>query len=265
MKRTSFIQFCALCLFFAVSFFLLAENSHPAPSPSDQEIRAKQALGRAIASPDGKFFLYEWTRPYDWDRAFDSLPPNVPAHMQTWLYKVDTDLSPSSSEYLFYPMPGCSYWLGALSPDAKKVSFYVLDEENHLKAGVYDLVDSKFTWFTMAPEGRELDHGPFWVSNQELVYVGASGKAVRGNLATGEAKPCPECQSLFEKAKAASQATGKEKIQIPTELGPGTKLLSASKDGGLKIYAKDTPDTLSLIFQRGSEKPETLFENKRHD
>jgi len=261
MKTMVVVALCACCLAFHVLRTPSYGQADKPVAPSDNEIRAKQTLGRAIASPDDKFFLYEWSRPYNWLRDLGSLPPNVAQHMQTWLYKVDVNQSPPTSEYVFFPEPGASYWLGSLSPDSKQVSFYMLDEENRLRTGVWDMAKSKLTWFKASPDGKRLNRAPVWLSNQELVYPGPSG-LIRANVATGRAEDCRDCQALVEKAAAA---TSKErKGTTASELDAQTRLLTRSANAELAVYAKDSPDSLSLMFKKKAQAPQTVFENKRH-
>src|SRR5579872_505707 len=123
----------------------------------DAQIREYQSVGKAIASPDGRFFLYEWQKPYNWIRKTKGLPKAAVNRMQTLIYKVETDTDSPTSEYLFYPQSAASFWLGAISPDGGKVSFYELDNDtNKVKLGVYDVINGtimepKLTWFETGP------------------------------------------------------------------------------------------------------------------
>ena len=230
------------------------------------EIREEQTIGKVIASPDGSFFLYEWRRPYSWDKDFGILPKSVQDHMQSWIYRVDPEISPTDSKYLFLYESGASQWLGALSPNAKLVSFFSLDDDNKLKAGVWDFANSKITWFNESPDALHLKEGPFWISNQELIYRGGSiklGRAnlLKANLLTGKAKPCPECEPLY--TEAMTTASRKDKTPIANDLGPNAKLLAYSRTGQLAVYEESTPDSLTLLFQKGTESPHPVFENSR--
>jgi hypothetical protein len=75
------------------------------------EIRAQQTIGKVIAAPDGSLFLYEWRRPYDWDKDFGTYPKSVADHLQSWIYRVDPEISQTDSRYLFLYESGASMWL----------------------------------------------------------------------------------------------------------------------------------------------------------
>ncbi len=246
------------------------ESADTPRAPTHDEIRAKQALGRVITSPDGQFFVYEWMRPYNWVPETDWLPEKAGKRMQAWLYKVDTKYTPTTSYYLFHPHPGSSYYLGALSPDSTKVSFYALNhDDNVIKAGVWNLTEEKLTWFEPTPDASRLDEPPVWLSNDELIYPGQPKLAalVKANVATGEAKACAECEPLVASAKAAVKKDDKDKkppkVPVPKDVGPNAKLLARSDAGDLAVYAKDTAEMLTLLFKKGENPPEILFENKR--
>jgi hypothetical protein len=225
------------------------------------EIRSEQTIGKVLAASDGSFFLYEWRRPYSWDKDFGTLPKSVPEHMQSWIYRVDPEISPTDSKYLFLYESGASQWLGSLSPDAKRVSFYSLDDDNKLKTGVWDFAKTKITWFTSAPDEKHLDQAPVWTSNAELIYPGHAGKYVRASVATGKAIFCADCKAIYEKSRTSLTPPAHGKV--PEELGPDARILARSHLGQLSIYEKITPNLLALQFQKGTEKPETVFENSR--
>ena len=226
------------------------------------EIRAKQTIGKVIVSPDGSFFLYEWRRPYDWDKDFGILPSNVPAHMQSWIYRVDPDISATDSKYLFLYESGASQWLGSLSPDANRVSFYSLDDDNKLKTGVWDFAKSKIIWFeTIAPDPKRLDQAPVWTSKNELIYPAAAGKLVRASLVTGRAALCADCKNAFTQGEAANRAITPRKAA--SDRGPDVALLARSRNGKLNVYARSTSNLLALEFKAGEEKVETVFEGSR--
>jgi hypothetical protein len=225
------------------------------------EIRAQQTIGKTLVSPDGKFFIYEWRRPYDWDKDFGQLPPNVAGHQQSWLYFVEPEISATDSKYLFLYESGASMWLGSISPDSSRVSFYDLDNDNKLKTGVWDFVKSKITWFSPAPDEKRLDVAPVWASNRELIYPGHGGTLVRASVLTEHASICADCKEIFAKGKARNQAAALKRT--PRDLGPDMKLLAESKTGELAVYERSNSDRLALLFKKGTEKEEMVFENSR--
>src|SRR6266699_1958471 len=103
---------------FASSCVLAAAGALAATKPvkyddaSDAEVREYQTVGKAIVSPDGKFFVYDWMKPYNWKRNTEGLPLSAANRMQTLIYKVDADYTPSESHYLFYPQSASTFWLG---------------------------------------------------------------------------------------------------------------------------------------------------------
>jgi hypothetical protein len=256
MKYTFLGVLCAAPFALAAQGASLADFGHESKAepkaPTYEEIRAQQSLGRVIASPTGSFFLYEWMRPYNWVRDTGKLPGAAADRMQTWLYKVDVDITPTTSQYLFHPGSGSSYWLGDLSPDNNKVAFYELDNDyNAVKAGVWDMGESKLTWFDVAPDATRIDQPAAWESNDAVIYPAKWGGAgfVKGNASTGVARPCTDCGSMMK--------------NVAYKAAPSASALAKSAQGDLAIYVKDTPDELTLIFQKGSNEPETVFENKR--
>src|SRR5262249_2278709 len=155
---------------------------------------------------------------------FGSLPSSVAEHMQSWLYRVDPELSATDSRFLFLYESGASYWLGTLAPDGKKVSYYNLDNDNKLKAGALDFEKKKPFCSPFGPAPKRLESDPpLWVSNSEFLYRSASGKLVRASLVTGKAAVCPDCAPAYEKAKASTKIAAKKRA--PGVLGPDTKIL----------------------------------------
>ena len=271
MKITLLAVLCAAPFAMTAQAATASKSKSEPKAPTYEEIRAQQSLGRVIASPSGSFFLYEWMRPYNWVRDTGKLPSATADRMQAWLYKVDVDITPTTSQYLFHPGSGSSYWLGDLSPDNNKVAFYELDNDyNTVKAGVWDMADSKLTWFDVAPDAARIDQRATWTSKDEVTYPAKSGGAqfVTANVTTGVAKPCPDCGSMIKnvvyRAGSSVDAVGAiSNTAPPSNLGSNTNVLAKSAQGDLAIYAKDTNDELTLIFQKGSNEPETVFENKR--
>jgi hypothetical protein len=265
---------------------------------NDAQVREYQALGKAIVSPDGRFFLYEWQKPFNWVRNTEGLPKTAANRMQTLIYKVETDYAPSESRYLFYPESAASFWLGTLSPDASRVSFYELDHDTgKVKLGVYDVVngttmDPKLTWFETGPppDSGRLDEPPVWVTNNQLIYPAAgkptvirpgTGKAklvrafvlkdttsfdMGGPTGTiGEAVECFDCAEVYEKGRAA-QRQSVLKTAAPPSIGPETRLIAQSPNAEVAVYAKENHDLLSLLYEKtdsGSAGSEGVFENRR--
>jgi len=68
----------ALIFGLAIALGSAAVAQQPEPREIRENlIREKQTIGKVLVSPDGKFFLDEWRRPYSWDKDFDTLPANV--------------------------------------------------------------------------------------------------------------------------------------------------------------------------------------------
>ena len=261
-------------LFFALPLCGTASVQHAAMY---EEIRTQQSIGRVILSPDGRFFLYEWSRPYSWTRDTRGLTKKVAQRQQTWLYKVDVEGQlPTTSQYLFHPDPGASYWLGDLSPDSSLVTFYQLDnDDNSVKAGVWDITQSKLIWFDSAPDTEKFDQPAIWKSNEEVAYPTKLGW-VRGTLpqkrdialregrgsATAKTVPCTGCSSLAI-VKQGGQILNAVKTPSRSLHDVSLKLLGASAARDLTVFSKSTSSVLALYFTRGVGELETIFENSR--
>ena len=251
------------------------------------EVRANQALGRMVLPPDGAFFLYEWSRPYDWAPSIKGLAPPAAARKQTFIYKVDTTKPDTTSELLFQPAPGATYYLGNLSPDNKYVSFYEIDrDDNKIRAGAVltnDGISPKITWFEQTPDVATLDRPAVWVSNEQLVYPVKTGttRLVRASAVSGAVEAC-SAACVAEVTSAAGAISSKaapasDPASGPVGAGPsttargeseqdgvpvGAKLLARSQSADLEVFAADTAEKLSLYFRRGGS-VQTLFENDR--
>jgi len=280
------ISFATLCLSPLIVGLAIAAEPR---APTDAEIRTKQAIGRALISPDGAYFVYEWMRPYNWVRDTGKLPAGAANRMQTWLYRVDIDRTPPNSEYPFYQGAADSYWLGGFTPDGSKLSFYELDNDDKvLKTGVVEFTDPitpKLTWLNPAPDANKLDQAPVWLSNDELAYPAQSGW-VRAKLPAEkpaaeqpinmldhhkplEAEPCIDCASLIAQAQAASEAAEKGKVdkdkrKQAAKLPADSRLLAQSPDGELSVFERSNKKAIGVLFRKGAESPETVvFENER--
>jgi hypothetical protein len=282
MKRT----FAALC----IAFRVLAQADAAEPrAPTDAEIRHRQAIGRALVAPNGRFFVYEWMRPYGWVRDTGSLPKHAVERMQTWLYRVEAGRTPPTSEYVFFPGMSASYWLGAFSPDASKLSFYELDNDNRLlKTGIVELTDPanpRLVWFDAEPDGDKLNQPPVWLSNDELVYPAKSGmvrakwlsSAAKENSSAGpqleglplKAELCAECATLVAQAKAAQEAEANAKMDKEARRKAArppedARMLAQSPDAALTVFERSTKKAVAVLFRKGVESPEIeVFENQR--
>jgi len=253
-----------------------------ARAPTDEEIRARQAIGRAIVSPDKQFFVYEWMRPYNWVRDTGPIPKAAAERMQTWLYRVDIDRSPPNSEYVFFPGSGASYWLGSFSPNGSKLNFYELDNDtNMLKAGVVEFTDPvtpRLTWFDAAPDGNRLGQPPVWLSNDEFAYPTKNGM-VRAKVVPppkqdenspinmvnydkpAKTEPCADCAKLAAQSKDAGKD---EKKKLAGKLPEDSRLIAQSVDGDLSVYERNNKKVIGVLFRKGVDSPETVvFENEK--
>jgi hypothetical protein len=104
------------------------------------------------------------------------LSRGVTEQMQTFSYQLDsgptTAIFPNpTSEYLFHPAPGATYYLGAPSPDERVVSFYEWNwDDNQARAGVVENeqeASPQITWFDMPSDEKRIDKPTVWVSDDE--------------------------------------------------------------------------------------------------
>lgn len=239
---------------------------------TDDEGRYYQSLGRFVIAPDTSYFLYEWQRPYNWSPDYTGLGGAVAARKETAIYKVNLTGEKASSEHLFYPAPGATYYMGNLSPDGKWLAFYELGwDDKNIRAGAVltnDGISPRIAWFAPAPDHTQLTKPAVWLSNDELAYPGKGGGWVRGKIpekepeapdTTVKARPCRDCSSaLLAKAPTVPLATGT--VPDKQDMPDGAKLLAQA--GDLAIYSIDTPEKLALYFKKG-DAMHTLFENDR--
>jgi hypothetical protein len=247
------------------------------------EIQQHQGLGRFVTSHDSSFFIYEWTRPFNWAPDNTGLAPAAAARKQHLIYKVTTVgewiFQNPKSEYLFYPAAGATYYLGYLSPDSSRVSMYEIDrDDNKIRAAAVktnDGISPQIIWFDLTPDSARLDELPLWTSNDEFIYPVASGptKLARANVVTREAKPCVDCDpGMLERAAAAARAEAaalRKSAPKPLtrrgddfKLPDGSKVMARSRAGDLEVYAVDTADLLRLLFRKDDD-VFGLFENDR--
>jgi hypothetical protein len=252
------------------------------------EVRKYQALGKFVIAPDASFFLYEWSRPYNWAPLPRSLPPSAQRRPQTLLYLVPipavadwSDLDPPTTEVLLPAAPGATYYLGTLSPDAKSVTFYELDRDNNaLRAGVVLITKSlprKITWLSLPPDETRLGEPAIWLSNDQVVYPieARSARVARASVETGRAEPCRDCDEVAARAlvppiaNAPSDAgsdvgagvIGASSSATP-KLPEAARVVAHSVNGELLIQAVDTSETLGLYFTKKGRAVE-LFSNRR--
>lgn len=267
----------------AVCVSLLGSWAHGAsslerPAPQTRpaglaDIHAQQALGRVIVAPDGRFMLYEWGHPYlDWVPDVDWMAPSAARRMETFLYKVDLTAPEPTSEYLFEPNAGATYWLGDLSPDSRHVAVFELDHDtNTVRAGVWALQEQKIRWFVPRPDEGQLGGVTAWISDEEFLYPAKGGLArlVRANVITGEARPCPECSlQTVQRAKSLADEAAARAGELAARLGDsrlpeGATLLAGSADGSVAVYARDDANVLMLMVKRAGRPLDVLFENPR--
>lgn len=244
----------------------------PARPATYADVYALQALGRFIVSPDGNFFLYEWGRPYlNWVPPRDGIAPITARRLQTFLFKVDTTTDAPTSEYLLEPSAGATYWLGSLSPDSSRVSFYELDrDDNRSRTGVWNLKEQKVMWFDLEPDDRRFDSMSPWLSNEEFVYpIKSRSLFARANLVTGKAITCTECGlNTVSKAETASEEIASEarmsalKIDA-ADLLQGAVLRAVSENGNLGIFVRDDAEQLQLLIKQPGWAAYKVFENFR--
>ena len=244
------------------------------------EIRGLQGLGRFIVTPNSDYIVYEWQRPYDWSPSNKGVSPAAAKRKQSFIYRVNTTFDrlksyeKTTSEYLFYPAPGATYYLGSLSPDAKLISFFEIDrDDNKMRAAVVELNDEvspKITWFTLTPDDARMDLPPVWTSNTELIYPIKTGttKLARADAKTGQAKPCDDCHPnvLKTKGTVVGSVVGAGKPFDRKGVEDGAKLIAQSDDGRLSVFSIETPDRLALSFkviETSDELVLTLFDNDK--
>lgn len=252
----------------------LQQSQPQTKAASYVDVHAQQALGRTIAANDGKFFLYEWGRPYlNWAPDAAWIAPRAARRMQTFLYKVDMSAREPTSEYLFYPKAGCTYWLGDLSPDNKNVIVYELDhDERRVRVGSWDIEKHRMLWFASRPDEDRIESETVWVSNEEFTYPSkdAKGAFVRASLRTGEAVRCASCTSeAVRSAHLATDAAAAQSRQAAagidtTDIPKGAVLLTGALNGSLAIFVRDDVDFLSMLYKQPEQSAHVLFENSRH-
>jgi hypothetical protein len=237
------------------------------------DIHAQQALGRVIVAPDGQFILYEWGHPYlDWVPDVKWMAPSAARRMETFLFKVDLGTWQPTSEYLFAPRAGATYWLGDLSPDGTRVVLFELDHDSRtVRAGVCAFLRHQMHWFVPRPDEGKLEALTAWISNEEFLYPAKDGSArlVRANAVTGEAAPCAECTvETLRTARVAREEASAHALEESAKLRhddvpSGAKLVGGSPSGDLAVYVKDDLQVLMMVIKRRDRPAQVVFENSR--
>jgi hypothetical protein len=237
------------------------------------EVRKHQALGSCVIAPDGSFFLYEWSRPYNWPRRTADLPESLCVRNQTLLFRVSTPDKwpwfrvPTSTE-LIPPQPGATYYLGSLSPDSRCVAIYEFDwDRRQARAGVVETASAtppKTVWFQRSPDLTQLTRPSEWTSNETLIFPTKQGSRdlVQANAITGETKLCQDCSFSVDRKNPVLSSQSSDATN-GHELPKKSKLMGRSANEALAVYSIDTPDCLALLFTK-SGRTVTLFENDRH-
>lgn len=269
MRKSTVIGVGSLMLAAAIFFHPLGAAQSPLPpSETMAAARQQQALGRFIVAPDGSFFVYEWSRPYNWSPSARGLPRGVAQRHQTLLFKVQVPdrwrLSrPAPTSFEWFPMaPGATYYLGSLSPNGLWLSFYELDrDDNRIRAGVAAISDDvppRIVWFDLPPDLGRLDRPASWESDSSLVYpIAGNARFARVDVASGQTLPCPNCSLPSASSPAIFEGTV-DREGIPSE----ARLVGRSANGSLNIYALDTQERLSLYYRKAGRTVE-LFDNSR--
>jgi len=206
-----------------VPFFLFlnavaSAASEPRPLTLDDILR-KEDFGRAELALSGKLVVFERAAPYE--QAPNREAVHLPGAQGPMfkLYVVDTNRR-RAPQPLFEQDARGGYWIGALSPAGTKVAIYCVVGRK-LRAGVFDLVDRRLTWFDFTPNYFWLMQHPVWISEEELVYP----VLPPGEIPSGILRPAVAAHynALWEKAFAGhepsatvlrSSASGIEQAEV---------------------------------------------------
>jgi hypothetical protein len=235
-----------------------------------QEIRARQALGRILVTPDGKLVLFEWGRPFlNWKPSTAKVAPGASNRLQTFLFKIDVSAESPEPTYLIQPRATATYWLGNISPDASKVVVFEMDRvSNDTKVGVLDLVSGAKKWFAEPANAARVEESNRWVSTNEFIYeVGrGSGRMLVANAESGEVAPCTKCARALSTAESRPTDVGSRAAvnqSRAAELPIGAVFAGGSSNGDLSVYQVDDEEKLSLILVQPTWMPYTVFESSR--
>jgi hypothetical protein len=234
---------------------------------------ALQAVGRVQVSSDGKFFVYEWGRPYlNWAPDLGWIRPRAASRLQTFLFVVDLTNPHPSSEYLFYPNAGCTYWLGDLSPDNKRVILFELNhDERAVRAGVWSVVGRHVTWFTPRADEERLDKMTAWLSNDEFIFpvVAKRDAFVRASMLTHQTEVCVACTAATVRSlravsiSAVMEAESAVRQTDMRGIPQGAKFLAGTVSGSLAVFEHDAEESLSLLYKQRGLSAVALFNNSK--
>lgn len=270
------IVFGAACASLQLAAVAAVQTKEPQKRPGTYaDVHAQQGVGRVIASSDGKFVVYEWGRPYlNWAPETKWMAPGAAKRLETFLYTVDLDEpdTRTSSEFLFYPNAGCSYWLGDLSADNKHLVVYELShDDRRVRAGFWSVETKKMQWLTPRADEARIEEGGAWISNDEFLYPIKGGGAVlaKASVVTNMAEPCPECSR--ETVRMARQNNAEADAHV-REIAARVKaddvpkdavLMAGAGNGSLAIYVRDNKGELSMYYKKPEYPVQTLFTNRR--
>lgn len=245
--------FALLCLSILGGPQSVAAQSVTSESASRAQSDPGFSFGRLVLSPDGEFFIFEWGRPYGWSPSPAGLARADAERPQTLLFKVMTpggSARPrSTATELFPPNAGATYYLGALSPDNRWLSFYELDrDDNTVRAGAVAIVDEvnpKIIWFDRAPAYGLLDRIPSWRSATTLHYPTAAGE-LEVDISDGRTRPCPECSS------SVGQNGERTETQVSRCPVGRAQADAVSLNGALKVSVECANGWLRLKYTKGA-------------
>jgi hypothetical protein len=248
-----------------------------------EEISALQTIGRVVITPNGKFVIYEWQRPYAWVPSARSVDTKAARRLQTTIFKVKIapkrassyELSrygETTSELLIPPSSGSTYYLGSASPDSRYVVVHEFNRvTNSSRTGAVELSNDpapKVVWFDTPPDQSAMDIAPVWTSKEEFLYR-AKAMIVRASVTDASVQPCPQCQL---RALPSRELTLAEEDTLAGSTGSlglpaGAKLLAQSQDNLVSVYLHSTPDVLALMLQLRDDSSDeslvSLFQNPR--
>jgi hypothetical protein len=225
--------------------------------------RQEQQIGSVLVDPGGSFFLFEWSRPYDWTPLRTGLNSRVSSRPQTLLFKVVPNNSaffPAAAHPLFPMAPGATYYLGPLSPDGRWVGFYELDRDNNAaRAGAAEIstrIPPRIIWFDVSPDRNRLDQLPKWESATSMLFpIQGSRQIGRGDIANGHTSACAcPLGALINPQPSTTKSTS----NVPA----GFRTAASNTNGTLTVFVKSDPQQLSLRY-RWQGRDFTLFENSR--